>query len=316
MNFLHTFTRVHFMLLNLNMTNALEALIAPKTKQQFLENYRKNSPMVSHNLRECTEEIEKLPFLKSIEELLAFWPKTVDCYLPGIADEVNSVTTSTDEALKLFHKGSGLIFNDADTESKLLRKWVDELIRELGLPSMTYGRCLIYAIPAGKVTDPHFDQNINFVYQIHGTKSWWVAENQHVENPLTRHTIGTQPDPELASYTSELPGKFPDNAQEFTLKPRSFLYVPQGAWHTTKAASEDTLSISFTLTAPSWIDLLTAAMRGRLAQNSEWRETANFVNDKEQVDEAEDKLDLLLSELAYEISHWRARDILGATEQR
>jgi len=297
------------------MKNALTSLIKPRTKSEFLKYYRKNTPMVCHDLGESASELTELPFLKSLEDLLQFWPKQVDCYLPGIADEVNAITTSTETARELFKKGSGLIFNDANTESVVLKKWVDELISELGVSSLTYGRSLIYAIPAGKVTDPHFDQNINFVLQIQGTKKWWVSPNHHVENPMTRHTIGTPVDPELESYADEMPESFPSNASEFTLKPGSFLFVPRGAWHTTKASDEDTISISFTITAPTWIDLLTAAMRGRLAQSSHWRETANFVNDKNFYHEATEKFDLLLANLANDVPNWRAEDIFSATER-
>jgi 50S ribosomal protein L16 3-hydroxylase len=296
------------------MTNALISLITPSTKSHFFKYYRENTPMVSHNLAESTSEITELPFLNSLEDLLDFWPKTVDCYLPGIADEVNSITASVERARELFKEGRGLIFNDADTESEVLKRWVDEITVELGLSSLTYGRSLLYAIPAGTGTDPHFDQNINLVYQIKGTKKWWVSPNHHVENPMTRHTIGAPMDPELASYSPEMPDSFPSDASEFTLKPGSFLFVPRGAWHTTMASDEDTLSISFTLTPPTWIDLLTAAMRGRLAQSSMWRETANFVNDEELHHEATEKFDLLLAELAQDIPHWRAQDILCATE--
>lgn len=296
------------------MKNALTSLITPKTRAEFLEFFRDNTPMESHDLGESTSELTELPFLQSLEDLLQFWQKSVDCYLPGIADEVNSITASTDEARELYKEGRGLIFNDADTESSVLKAWVEELISELGLSMLTYGRSLIYAIPAGKVTDPHFDQNINFVYQVKGTKTWWIAPNEHVENPMTRHTIGTPVDPELESYIEEMPESFPDNATEYTLKPGSFLFVPRGAWHKTQASDEDTLSISFTFTAPTWIDILTTAMRGRLAQSSYWRETANFVTDPEHFDEAADRFDSLLSELAQEVPHWRARNILRATE--
>jgi 50S ribosomal protein L16 3-hydroxylase len=296
------------------MKNALNSLIKPSNKSDFLKCYRDNIPMVSHNLSDSISELTELPFLNSLEDLLQFWPKGVDCYMPGIADEVNSFTTSPENALNLFKEGSGLIFNDADTESEILKNWVDELITDLGVSSLTYGRSLIYAIPAGKVTDPHFDQNINLVLQIKGTKKWWIAPNHHVSNPMTRHTIGTPVDPELASYAEEMPDLFPTAATEYTLSPGSFLFVPRGAWHTTKASDEDTLSISFTFSAPTWIDLLTAAMRGRLAQSSQWRETADFVSDKELHHEATKNFDLLLAELAADIPNWQAQDILSATE--
>lgn len=298
------------------MKNALTSLFGSKSKSEFLKHYRENRPLVSHDLGEAISEITGLPFLNSLEDLLRFWPKEVDCYQPGIADEVNSISTSTEQARELYKQGSGLIFNDADTESRELKKWVEELKSDLGVSSLTYGRSLIYAIPAGKVTDPHFDQNINIVLQLHGTKTWWIAPNHHVENPLTRHTIGAPVDPELASYTDEMPESFPDGAQEFTLKPGSSLFVPRGAWHTTKASDEDTLSISFTFTAPTWLDLLTAALRGRLAQDSQWRETADFVTDPELHHEAIEKFDRLLAQLAHEVPYWRARDILSATESK
>lgn len=286
------------------------------SREDFIHSYRENTPFVRHDIGNSIQEILELPFLKSSEDLLEFWPKTIDCYQPGIADEVNSITTSVAHARELYNKGSGLIFNDANTESDVLERWVQSFIADLGLSQLTYGRSLIYAIPPKKVTDPHFDQNINFILQLRGTKKWWVSPNHHVTNPMTRHTIGTEMDPELASYTESMPDSFPDNAQEFTLEPGSFLFVPKGAWHTTEAQDQDTLSISFTFTAPTWIDLLSAAMRARLAQSSQWRATADFVNDSEFQTEALDNFDYLLEQLAAEIPHWRAQDILGATEMR
>jgi len=297
------------------MKNALMSLIKPKTKAEFIQYYKNNEPMAVHNLGESTEELTELPFLKSIDSLFKFWPKTVDCYQPGIADEVNSVTTSVVKSQELFKQGRGLIFNDADTESEILKKWVDELIVELGLSSLTYGRSLIYAIPAGSGTDAHFDQNINFVYQVKGVKKWKIAPNAHVKNPMTRHTIGTEPDPELASYTDGMPEAMPNNAKEFTLKPGSFLLVPRGSWHSTEASNEDSLSISFTFSAPTWIDMLTTALRVRFSQSSAWRETANFVNNKDHLEEAIENFDVLLQSLASDVPHWRAQDIIGAMEQ-
>lgn len=293
---------------------ALWNLIGTNRKSEFFDSYRVNNPILSHDLAESIKEITDLPFLKSFEDLFEFWPKTVDCYLPGVADEVNSTTVSLEKAQNLFLEGRGLIFNDADTESETLKKWVDEIIAELGVSTLTYGRALIYAIPAGKVTDPHFDQNINFVLQIKGTKKWWIAPNESVEGPMTRYTIGTAMDPELASYTKEMPHSFPEDAEEFTLKPGSALFVPRGAWHTTKALDEDSLSLSFTLTAPTWIDLLTATLRARLCQSGQWRETANFVTNKEFFLEATEDFDLLLAQLSKELPYWCAKDILSATE--
>ena len=185
------------------------------------------------------------------------------------------------EARELFQKGSGLCFDDANQFSPLLEEWPEAIRADLGLSALTFSRSLIYATKEGRGTDPHFDQNINFVIQISGTKKWWVAPNEHVDNPLTRHTMGVEMDPELSSYArEEMPEKFPDNGIEFILKPGSVLFVPRGSWHRTEATS-DALSLNFTFTAPCWIDLFVTALRGRLLQSPNWRETADFVTDEE-----------------------------------
>lgn len=272
--------------------------------------------MVIHGLSESVSELFELSFLKSLDELIKFWPGNVVSYRPGIADEENSEEIELSEAKSRFESGMGLLFNDANRFSPVLEEWVGAVRKDLGLSEMTYSRNLIYAIAKGEGTAAHFDQNINFVLQIHGTKKWWIASNEHIQNPMTRHTIGCEIDPELGSYAhSGMPESFPENATEFLLEPGSMLFVPRGSWHKTEALS-DALSLNFSFSAPTWIDILTAALRGRLAQSSKWRETADFVADEKHVKEAVEKFDELLLELADDIPTWKAEHILGATELR
>jgi 50S ribosomal protein L16 3-hydroxylase len=296
------------------MNRTLETLIAPMKRSEFLERYKTNTPVVFHGLQKIISELSELDLLNSLGSLLKIWPSEVQTYLPGIADEANSKNVSTTEAGKLFQEGFGLLFNDPNTISPLINDWVEGIKSDLGLSSLTYSRSLIYAIAKGRGTAPHFDQNINFVLQISGTKKWWIASNEHVENPMTRHTIGIEADPELASYiSSPFPATFPKNSTEYTLEPGSLLFVPRGCWHKTEAIT-DALSLNFTYSAPTWIDLLTSALRARLAQSSEWRATADFVTDDALYLQSIDKFDQLLAELAYDIPNWRAADILNVTE--
>ncbi|MBT3980371.1 MAG: hypothetical protein HOE90_03410 [Bacteriovoracaceae bacterium] len=296
------------------MKKSLEAIIGPLTSSEFIVSYKSNTPVVVHNIGDNIKELCELPFLRSFESMFNFWPKIVVAYLSGLADEVNSKEVSVIESMELFKQGRSLLFNDANDVSPVIGKWVESIRRDLGLSRLTYGRSLIYATPAGCGTDAHFDQNTNFVVQIHGQKKWWIAPNTSVENPLTRHVIGVPADPELASYAGEqMPSEFPENATEYTLAPGSMLFVPRGAWHKTSATT-DSLSLNLTYTAPTWIDILTTAMRGRLAMSSEWRQTADFVTDENLCGEALDNFDMLLSQLAFEIPEWCAAHILDATE--
>ncbi len=297
------------------MQKPLESLILPLSKTDFLKSYLSNRSVIVHDLGESIGEILNLPFLESLEALLNLWPHTVDVHLPDVSDEASSIETNTEDARKLFANGMGLLFNDVNRISPILSEWLEALKLQLGLSTMTYARNLIYATPSNKGNAAHFDQNINFVLQIHGTKTWWVAPNEHVVNPMTRHTIGRPICPELESYSHHgMPDEMPENASSYVLRPGTMLFVPRGSWHKTLAQT-DALSLNFTFGAPTWIDILTAALRGRLAQSPEWRGTADFVTDTELFNQAIDQFDGLLAELTYDLPNWRASDILRATEQ-
>ena len=279
-----------------------------------MKNYEKQTPFVVHSLQESIQELTELSFLNSTENLFNFWTDYVDVYSSEVSDEATAIESSVKTAQDMLKKGRGLLFNDANKFSSTLQNWLDELRLDLGLSSMTYGRNLIYATKKGQGTDTHFDQNINFVLQIQGTKKWWIAPNESVQNPMARHTLGLHLDPELESYSTQpMPEKMPENTTEFTLNPGSMLFVPRGCWHSTKAET-DALALNFTFSSPTWIDILSTALRARLSQSPEWREAADFISNPERSHEAAEKFNALLEALSYEVPDWRAEDILEALE--
>lgn len=296
------------------MTPGLSELIRPLSRETFFEKYRENEPLVVHHPQESLSSLRSLDCVSSLENLLNMWPYSIQAHLPDFRDESSSIDTYTKDAKKLFLNGMGLLFNDVQRISPILQTWLERIRKDLGISTQTYSRCLIYATPDGKGTAPHFDQNINFVLQIHGTKVWTMAPNEHLTNPLTRHTMGAKPDAEMAGYLDkDFPISMPQSAQTFELRPGSVLFVPRGYWHSTEARGE-ALALNFTFTAPTWIDLFTAALRSRLAQSPEWRETANGLADPSSRSHAEAYFETLLTELAHDIPDWKSSDILNATE--
>lgn len=296
------------------MKPGLAALIHPSTTADFFAAYEANEPFVVHHPKEALSSLRHLEFLASVENLLNMWPHSIQAHLPDLRDEASSIDTNPKDAKKLFLNGMGLLFNEAHRISPLLQTWLEKIRTDLGISTQTYSRCLIYATPDGKGTAAHFDQNINFILQIHGTKIWKLAPNEHVINPLTRHTMGTEPDSELDGYLEDdLPTEMPKDVKVIELKPGSVLFVPRGYWHSTEAQGE-ALALNFTFTAPTWIDLFTNALRSRLALSPEWRATANGVSDSQRRDEAEAYLETLLAGLKEDLPHWEASDILNATE--
>jgi len=289
----------------------LDELFPSYGRNEFLENYLKNAPVIEH-VHPFHKKLSEISFLNSIESLIEKWPDQVNAYKKGIADEVNSLITSPENGFDLFKKEKrGLFFDDPNRFIPELNIYLDQLRNELGLASFTYSRSLIYLIPQGTGTDPHFDQNINFIFQLKGTKKWWLAPNQTVINPLERFTIGHEASSELSSYSSQpFPTEFPDeHSIEVELKPGSLLFLPRGVWHKT-FAEEDALSLNFTFTAPTWLDIMMGALRSRLAQSPYWRETAHLLNDPNLKVHSEALFQDLLKELILDTKHWSASDIL------
>lgn len=288
------------------MAPGLAALTHPDTIDELAVRFARDEPWVAHGLGDSIAELTALPLLASLDALLQSWPDVVQAHLPDVRDESHAVAVSPQDARKLFATGMGLLFDDVTRYTPALVPWLDAIRSDLGLSALTHQRCIVYATPAANGTAWHFDQNVNFVLQVHGTKTWWLAPNAHVERPMTRHTVGQRVDAELSSY-AHLPmlDGVPADAREIVLEPGSVLFVPRGVWHATRATT-DALSLNFTFTAPTWIDLLTAALRGRLALSPAWRETAAPASAA--------TFDALLRELADEAAHWNATDILGVTE--
>ena len=296
------------------MNRNLSSLIGTENVSEFISCYQENKPFFLEATPPELASVKALPFLTSLDALLNSWPTVIQAHLPDIRDEVSSIDIYPKDAKKIFNNGMGLLFNEADKISPELVQWLSGIKQELGLPTLTYGRCLIYATPDGRGTAPHFDQNINFVLQISGTKKWMMAPNHHVQNPMTRHTMGLETDPELMSYLeAPLPEEMPHDILTFELKPGSLLFVPRGYWHSTEAQG-DALALNFTFTAPTWIDLFTMALRSRLSQVPEWRSTADGVSSIEHREMAEMKFNELLAMIVQDLPNWRAEDILGAVE--
>jgi 50S ribosomal protein L16 3-hydroxylase len=288
----------------------------PDQVARFLNEAWPGNPFVIHGLSDSVQTLTELPFLQSLETMLNAWPNSVQAHLPDVADESSSIDVTPKDAPKAFSNRMGLLFNNVQSISPELELWLTALREDLGLPVSAYARCMVYATPDRKGTAAHFDQNVNFVLQLHGTKKWTIAANENVVNPTERFAIGQPMTSELASYfEGATPFKMPSDAQEVVLAPGSLLFVPRGYWHETSAEG-DALALNFTFSQPAWVDLFTAALRSRLVLSPEWRELADGVNSKDPIlkERAERNLDALLLELREDLPNWLAADIIGATE--
>jgi len=274
---------------------------SPLSNDEFISKHLlKNEPYLTHFDKGPLEELFTYLPIQSLENLLQTWPSYVNVYGDKVADEVDSFQTSAQEAGQFFENGRGLYFDDINQISPMIDQWKNSLQNDLKLSPLSYGRSLVYAIPEGKGTDAHFDQNINIVLQISGTKTWSIAPNETVDSPLERYTIGTNDEGQFSYAKGPFPTSLPKNAKEYQLSPGSILFVPRGSWHQTKSLT-NSLSLNFTFSPASWIDVYTDQLRKSLSSDHQWRETALFL------DNQNDKINLLDQKLREQTSAFSFR---------
>jgi 50S ribosomal protein L16 3-hydroxylase len=168
--------------------------------------------------------------------------------------------------------------------------------------------------PAGCGTRLHFDANANFIVQLHGTKRWELAPNTSVLNPTERFTTGAHEMPAAlekqchAPLLNDLPS---EGCVEFFMEPGCFLYVPRGYWHTT-TTDEDSISLNFTFSQPTWADILTKSLQELLLNSPEWRELADGLDSKdlERKKNALSRFNTLVKQLSKELPELSGTELI------
>lgn len=251
-------------------SDRLGALLGDLPVSRFRDEYWPDAVFVAHGPLSRVEEIQSIGGLASVDALLDVWPGQV-----RLADTQGGRLVSPEQARALYRDGCHLAFGEVERVLPDLSPWLEQIRWDLDLPINTYGRCHVYASPDATGEIPHFDENVNFVLQLRGEKTWRVAPNRHVKWPTARYTSAyPQVSAPLRAYTAgALPTSLPDDAESIRLEPGSFLVVPRGYWHETRAGG-DSLSLNFTYDQPTWLDVLLPEIQRELVRHEHWRELA------------------------------------------
>jgi 50S ribosomal protein L16 3-hydroxylase len=253
---------------------SLKSLFSPNSIEIFLKHYRFNKPLAVHSKQKDLGFIFNHPKLQSLSVLRSLRHEIISANLPDYNEEYNSITVHADDVTRCIQNRMGITFRLDRLTFQDLTSSLFNLAAELGLPASTNMRSLVYAIPDQGRTAAHYDQNINFILQITGEKTWHIAENKNSVNPLARYTLGTPLDSLTASH-SQLPFPSEDEIEfkKIVLKPGSVLFLPRGTWHKTFSQGES-LSLNFTYSQPSWAELVSSHIFRSLSETSEWRASA------------------------------------------
>lgn len=259
----------------------LAELISPVTIEDFFKNHWPHSPLFVPASKNKLKSIFDIQQLMDIESLVEARTLKVRACLPDFDDEYSSIHLDPKDALKAYRNSMTLVFDSMQTQNSVIADSLNQIRKDLGLVTggesdLCKARSIAYATPSGGGTRLHFDANANFIIQISGSKQWILAPNTSVKNPTERFTTGSLEMPAALEKQCHdiLIDEPPEDAIEIDMQPGCVLFVPRGYWHAT-TTFEDSLSLNFTFSQPTWADVFTKSLQEFLLTSPDWRELAD-----------------------------------------
>lgn len=294
-------------------------LLAPITVPEFLNSIWPVEPLFIPATPGKLQTIFDLPQMQDLNQLIAARQRKVRACLPDFDDEYSSIHLEPGDALKAYRNNMTLVFDSMQSQDATIADTLKNIRMDLGLVTggaendLCKARSIAYATPAGCGTRLHFDANANFVIQIKGTKTWRLAPNESVENPTERFTTGSEEMPAALEHQCHAPliDMLDEDAMEVVMKPGCVLFVPRGYWHET-TTEEESLSLNFTFSQPTWADVFTKSLQEVLLRSPEWRELADGLEgtDQDRKEAAIERFEFLVKSLAAELPEFSGRLLL------
>jgi 50S ribosomal protein L16 3-hydroxylase len=294
-------------------------LLAPISKSEFLNGIWPYRPLFIPAQKNKLAALMDLPLLQNLENILAERKTEVRACLPDFEDEYSSILVRPADAIKTYRNGMSLVLESMQSQHPLIQSMLENLKMELGLPTagetnLCKAKSMAYAACTGSRTRLHFDANVNFVIQLQGKKLWHLAENHSVDNPTERFTTGAPEIPLALEKQCHAPliDELPHDATEYLMEPGCVLFVPRGYWHATETI-EDSLSLNFTFSQPTWSEVFAKSLQEFLFQSPEWRELADGIEspDPKRRELANERLNKLMQQLSKELPSLTAKQLLS-----
>lgn len=297
----------------------LADLISPLTTNEFFSSYWPNEPIFIPSVKNKLAPLFAIPQLQSLEALVAARTLKVRACLPDHDDEYSSIHVDPQDALKVYKNRMTLVFDQMHFQDPFISRSLEQIRLDLGLVNgggendLCRARSIVYATPEGCGTHLHFDANANFIIQIKGSKRWRLAPNESVDCPTERFTAGSEEMPAALEKQCHAPliDELPEDCLEFLLEPGGVLFVPRGYWHET-TTDEDSMSLNFTFSQPTWADIFTKSLQEVLLQSPQWRELADGLesNDPERKQSAINHFEFLVKQLTIELPDFTGNQLL------
>ncbi len=142
---------------------------------------------------------------------------------------------------------------DLDPRYKAVLDEFDAFLREIAGPEqaklMSNIEMLIFITSPNRKTPYHFDAEVNFLTQIHGSKDMWVCDPQD-------RAVTTEEELERYYAVTTTAGTFKPEAEKtarkITLRPGDAVHIPTHGAHWLQNHDEVSISLSLNLEFPKW----------------------------------------------------------------
>lgn len=245
----------------------LSTLISPLSPEDFLRDHWPTEPFWSNSGGERLERLRDVPELESPEAALTK-ARVVKVFRP---DGQMSVVPDGKAAMPLYRLGLTCYLGSSHIPG--LRQSAERLAADLGLPAGSID-CEVFCSSGQSGAWMHSDYDVNFALLLNGGKRWRLAPNEHIRNQTSMCVPSTREAPDALQLDladkQPFPERMPDDALEVDVEEGGLVFMPRGWWHETEASGE-CLQVNFVVQGPTWISVLTRALKGRLTNDPDWR---------------------------------------------
>ncbi len=238
-------------------------ILAPVTPDEFFAEYHGKRPLHVPGSPDKFAEVMSWTKLSDILNISTVWlrrsrlqlnrdnvmvpAKEYSSPVPDLASGTESLWPDPERVIELLRQGASMVCNDIDSLNPGLTAIATALEQALEAKVQANLYC---SWQAHQAFATHFDAHDVYAIHVEGEKIWRLYEGTMelpVEHPDFRN-FGQD-------YHDKARGRV---AQEVTLKPGDFLYLPRGTYHDALALSAGCVHISFGPTAVTGLDYVSA----------------------------------------------------------
>ena len=265
----------------------LEIMIGEQDRGAFLRAFPTNF-FVHHGSIARLTALRNIPALTDLRSLLPHIKGRLSTYFSDATSrerrEMGAVS-GAEEALEHYEAGGVLDIPDVNAAVPEVQGLIDRFELDLGIPQGTVN-CAALASTTGAGLQPHYDGRCILTIQLGGNKTWHVAPQKEVLNPVDNYNIGGAWGSMADWHEGDAPQRMPESPTVVEMRPGSVLFVPRGWLHST-VSSAHSLALAIDLFIPTLQEVVSRFFTATLRRNPQMRALAlGLRNDQNRVADA------------------------------